>query len=56
MHKPGEQLPKVDYGIDIIGDEWDDNKLVGMTNYRYKDLPKWAKEQLNDKLPNKNNR
>ena len=29
--------------------EWnlDENDKIGMTEYRLKDLPKWAKEQLN---------
>ena len=46
MHREIKELPKVDQGIDIIGDEWvqDENEAIGLTNYRFKDLPKWAKQ------------
>lgn len=48
-----EELPRIDHGVDVIGDEWDDNEIVGMTSYRYRDLPAWARRGL--KKPQKNN-
>ena len=42
--EPAEPLP-----------EWnlDENDTIGMTQYRYKDLPQWAKEQLKTLPPRK---
>ena len=46
MHREIKELPKVDHGVDVISDEWvqDENESIGLTSYRFKDLPNWAKE------------
>lgn len=46
MHREIKELPKVDHGVDVVGDEWvqDENESIGLTNYRFKDLPNWAKK------------
>ena len=46
MHREIKELPKVDRGVDVVGDEWvqDENETIGLTNYRFKDLPNWAKK------------
>lgn len=46
MHREIKELPKVDHGVDVVGDEWvqDENETIGLTNYRFKDLPNWAKK------------
>lgn len=58
MHRELKDLPTVDQGIDIIGDEWvqDENESIGLTNYRFKDLPKWAKTAWLKQKQNNNNR
>lgn len=45
MHREIKELPKVDHGVDVVGDEWvqDENETIGLTNYRFTDLPNWAK-------------
>ena len=37
MHKELKDLPKVDHGVDVVGDEWvqDENETIGLTNYRF---------------------
>ena len=56
MHREIKELPKVDHGVDVVGDEWvqDENEQIGLTNYRFKDLPKWAKKGWLEQKENKN--
>ena len=58
MHREIKELPKVYHGVDIIGDEWiqDDNETIGLTNYKFKDLPDWAKKAWLEQKQNNNNR
>jgi len=55
MHREIKELPKVDHGVDVIGDEWvqDENESIGLTNYRFKDLPNWAKKAWLEQKQNK---
>jgi hypothetical protein len=55
MHRELKDLPIVDHGIDIIGDEWvqDENERIGLTNYRFQDLPDWAKKAWLEQKQNK---
>jgi hypothetical protein len=45
MEQPEQPLPDNQWNLK-------ENDYVGMTEYRYKDLPTWAKQQLT--LPEKN--
>jgi len=58
MHREIKELPKVDHGVDVIGDEWvqDENEQIGLTNYCYKDLPQWAKKAWLEQKQNKHKR
>ena len=55
MHREIKELPKVDHGVDVVGDEWvqDENEIIGLTNYRFIDLPNWAKTAWLEQKQNK---